>query len=732
MPKLGHFILHSNFMPQLTAGRYRLRSEHTGLPFPAPAKDTHVHVAAPRFTMPVDQILSSFPPANAEGAFGDRLPQIVLKRRTLPWERNPAGIAAPSGQTSETPWLALVVIAEGEAELSGATPVAQCVTPGTQLLDPDDADVQQGLTLNVTETVLKRTFPRPEHLSLLAHVREVDVADTELVGADDDGWLAVVLANRLPVFDHAAGKPVRYMACLINVEGQLGALEKVVDEHVEAFRFERVQDWSVLGGLLHLGGADPAVMGGVPAGVTLPAALQPVGAPRRGRSAGGGRSAPQRIAAAHLAAAQAAQARVALAAGASVPGGVTSATTVGGALDGGTRMGAVPVAAQWATKAGAPTKATQKVAAAALDIDAAGRVRDAMGIGFRYPIGRYALEKVYRFPVLAHWSFTTSEGATFERLMQKLDVGLLGSQPQPPELEPGGPPPPEPPPAAKPPPEVVQTGHIGLSHRTRRGDATKGWYRGACVPLPTPRNGSGGSGADQPMPLAHTADQLRRVVPDGREDLSLAAAFEIGRLLALSQLSVVSAMSRFRAEQFGAGRVRESLQATLGFKLPELKANGGAFAVDLGRTIALKTLNGIAMAPQRMLGPQRPVADPGRPLELEGTLEAAVAAGLGLDLGALQKRASSGGMALALQRTAVPVAGRIGGGATELDVVQLRNALDAELMQRVQVALPPKVVLRSRGGRDGRAGRPPADALDALIERTEAGDEPDDDEEPPR
>jgi hypothetical protein len=53
--------------------------------------------------------------------------------------------------------------------------VAQCVTPGTALLDPDDKDVQQGLYLNVTETVLKKIFPRPEHLALLAHVREVDV-----------------------------------------------------------------------------------------------------------------------------------------------------------------------------------------------------------------------------------------------------------------------------------------------------------------------------------------------------------------------------------------------------------------------------------------------------------------------------------------------------------------------------------------------------------------------------
>ena len=106
MPRTGHFILHSNVMPKITAGRYELRTEQTGLPFEVEPESTHIQVAAPRYTMPTDQILSSFPPANAEGAFGDRLPQIVLKRRTLPWERNPAGSVNPS----ETPWLALVVV----------------------------------------------------------------------------------------------------------------------------------------------------------------------------------------------------------------------------------------------------------------------------------------------------------------------------------------------------------------------------------------------------------------------------------------------------------------------------------------------------------------------------------------------------------------------------------------------------------------------------------------------
>ena len=36
-------------------------------------------------------------------------------------------------------------------------------------------------------------------------MREVDINDTELANGDDDGWLAVVLANRLPVFDEATG-----------------------------------------------------------------------------------------------------------------------------------------------------------------------------------------------------------------------------------------------------------------------------------------------------------------------------------------------------------------------------------------------------------------------------------------------------------------------------------------------------------------------------------------------
>src|SRR5262245_8394850 len=232
MVALGTFVPHSFVKPPVTAGRYQL---HGTQPMDGITVGEHVAdvvVSSPRYVMPPDQILSTFPPAMAEGDFGSRLPQIALKRRTLPWERDPGG---PPLQANDPPrpWLALVVIAEGEGALSAdPASVAECVTPGTVLPHPEDADSPTGYYLTVTETVVKKVFPTVEDLPLLVHVREVDIRDTELANGDDDGWLAVVLANRLPIAvpttDPNTGQPVsapvRYLACLLNLEGQVDAL----------------------------------------------------------------------------------------------------------------------------------------------------------------------------------------------------------------------------------------------------------------------------------------------------------------------------------------------------------------------------------------------------------------------------------------------------------------------------------------------------------------------------
>lgn len=663
MPQTGHFILYSNVMPQLTAGKYVLVSEQTGTPFTVAPENTHITVAAPRYVMPTEQIISTFPPANAEGAFSDRLPQIVLKRRTLPWERNPTG----NPQPSTTPWLALVVVAEGEAQLSAATPVAQCVTPGKSLPHADDdKDVEQGLYLAVTETVVKKIFPSQQDLELLVHVRQVDVNDTELANGDDDGWMAVVLANRLPVFDTANGKPVRYMACLVNLESQLDALPPP-DPPEDQFKFELAQDWTVLAALDANIGADPRVMGGVDVGnivLPSPAGLmqeQPPGA-----------AAPQ------------------------VAAAVRGSPKVGVSLNGGASMKETPAAGQWRS-------ATEQVAKAALDPDAKRLIRDTMAAGFRYPIEIFAAEKVYRFPVLAHWSFTTNDGATFETLMHDIDIGLLGTVPEPAADAPPAPPG----------PEVVQTGHIGLDHRTRRGDPVRAWYRGPFVPFPTDRDPVDGT---RPL-LAHSADQIRRVVPDGREDLSLAAAFEIGRLLGLSQLSVVSALLRFRGEQFGAARIREILDKVTPFELPNLFDQ----RIDLGRFVAIQMIGGLAKNKAEMLGPRRPVADPGRTLVVEGDLDAVIAGGLGLDLESVRRKSEEVGVLAAVMQAQVPLANPE--GYIKIDraaVANLRGALSTELEKVVDVAMPRLQPTAPRSGRSRRgaaAMAPERDALDELLER---------------
>jgi hypothetical protein len=644
-PRRGHFVLHSNVLPPVTAGKYQLVSDQTGTPFDVEAERTHVTVTSPRYTMPPEQILSTFPPANAEGAFGDRLPQVVLKRRTLPWERNPAGAAT----VSPTPWLALVVVAEGEAELKTTTPVEQCVTPGTTLLDPADRDVPESVYLAVTDTVVRKIFPTQEDLPLLVHVREVDVQDTELAAGDDDGWAAVVLANRLPVYDTAADKPVRYLACLVNVEGQLGALPPPV-QPVDAFEFALAQDWSLLATKdTH---ADHFVAGRGPAAPLT-------------RAAGDGRA--------------------------------RGLPSIGAELRGGAAQTTAATEAAWRMR---PTEA---VAEAALQPEAGRIVRDTMGIGFRLPIEAFAQERVLRFPVLAYWSFTTSEGATFETLMQDLDVGLLGTVPAP---KPEAPPAPEG-------PELVETGHIGLQHQTRRGDAASAWYRGPLVPHPTDRDVPDDDGR---LPVAHTADQLRRVVPDGREDLSHAAAYEMGRLLALSQLSIVSALLRFRQEQFGRGRIKHLVESIV----PEALLPAGDHLYDLGRLVGTGLLDKVAAAPGRVVGPSRPVADPGRRLDFAGGVDAVVAEGLGLDLGAIREAAKTVGVAAALAATDVPV---VEFGDEPLregpELEAMASTLHAEVARLAALAQP----LRPPRARAPREAPAPRDALDELIDRVSDDEE---------
>ena len=677
MVALGTFVLHSFVQPPVTAGSYEL---HGTQPMDGITVGEHVAdviVSSPRYTMPPDQILSTFPPAMAEGDFGGRLPQIALKRRTLPWERMPGGPPLAANDPPR-PWLALVVIAEGEGALSSdPVPVAECVTPGVVLPHPDDADSPTGYYLTVTETVVNKVFPTVEDLPLLVHVREVDIRDTELANGDDDGWLAVVLANRLPICvpatDPNTGQPVsapvRYLACLLNLEGQVDALptdaELGTDDTFQLVA--AVQDLRLVAStaastdLVLMGTGRPATLAAEPQGVAA-------GAAQEGRA-------------------------VVAAAAATPPSN--------------------PAAATWAS----PKAAVNAKATAVQTADASVAVRKEMAGGWAVTVEPFVLEKTYRFPVLAHWSFTATNDGDFRSIVQALDVGLLGTQygtvfgvdpnsaDHTTKVEHVNGPDPKAPPRPDP-PELAETGHMALPQTTRRGDAATAWFRGPFGPLPTDRDPS-----DRPM--THVSDQLRTVTPDGREDVSLAAAFEIGRLLGLSQPALVSALVRWRGEQFGAARAQTVGQAiTNGTPLAPDAARLGS---DLGRLVGVQLMTVAGQDPESITGPARPVADPGRPIGLDRPLDQVVAGGLGLDLGQLQEQAKVHGMVAALAATDVVVAGR--DGVDQGTLTGLRSTLAAEVDR----------VARAAAGAAGPLGvaaeAAAPDALDALLDTLRRNEE---------
>ena len=691
MVQPGFFVLHPAVLPPVPAGAYTLHGEVEDMP-PGPVAplDNHITVSSPRFTMPPDQILSTFPPANSEGAYRATLPQIVLKRRTLPWERK-------VDPDERIPWLALVVVAEGEGSLSAESPIEQCISDFSKLPQPSDRDVATTVYLSVTQTVVNGVFPCKEDLELLAHVREVDVSDSELASGDDDGFLSVVVANRLPQpgFDPDVGPvPKKYLACLVNLETQVSVLPPPTPDNVLVHEFDAlavVQDLRPAAqALVH--DPDHFAMGTVDASALViggPAIADP------GVAGGPG---------------VAARASDRATGAAGFVGAAESVDPVSHAVHAGQSWSASP----------ATPAAIEQAAVSYAATDAARLVRDAMAGGWRLPIEAIVLEPTYRFPVLAHWSFTVTGDATFEQYMQHLDVGLLGT------LE-GDKPPLTPaeqahqaktagkPPDARPDPELAETGHVGLAHQTRRGDHVRAWFRGPASPHPTTRETAPTTGDQKGrLPFAHTSDQLRVVVPDGREDVSYAAAFEIGRLLALSQPAVVSALLHWRQEQFGAQRAA---------MLAALAASASTFFDDsffenrdagLGALLGRRTVLGAAARADQVFAESRPLVPAGRILDFaEGDLDQIIADGLGFSLDAVQSSAKRLGVVGALAAAQVQVAERPDPVLRGAGFEALQSHLDGQVD-----ALAVQVDPRQVGGPTGRAAVG-GDALDELLARVD-------------
>ncbi len=441
-----------------------------------------LHLVAPRYRMAGSELYSLFPPPNAQGPFSNRFAQAVLKRRTLPWERPPpetgTGTGTGTGTTEaeetadkRTPWLALIVLTQGEGALH----------IGVDLNDAKLADYRSGIdlqpgeaaaagtcdVLEVTGRVVRKAFPSRTDLPYLVHVREVHLLDSEDANrSDDDGFVSVVASNRVL----RGGQ--HYGAYLVSIEGQLDALPDSSSGHTEQIGPVKVARPP----LFRLPDRVPWSSGSV---ATDAATRTRLGPDLLGRiTATGSRDAADRFAGWDLVDDTPREEEIAE---------VRRAVAEGSLF---------------------PTGPSAEAAAAA----------EAAAEGLDFVAGD---QNLHRFPVLAHWTFDTLQHGDFETLMRSLDVGLLGTVGD----------------DVEDPPTVLATGHNLLDRHTRGGERSAGWYRGPLVPHElTDRD-------DVPL---HAAEQAIRVGSDGIEDLSYAAAFELGRLMALSDPRFVSALIEWR------------------------------------------------------------------------------------------------------------------------------------------------------------------------------------------
>lgn len=482
MPAPGEVVFHAMCTPALLADDYEFKVSQemykSATETPANRLDTGAQplpgaqiypfrVDGPRFTMDASLIHGVFPPTNGRGAYVTRLPMVVLRRRTLPWERQ----LAAEEDMADKPWMAVLLFEDAEVTTLSPCTVNDVLDTGglrhrkAPLLAGVDAATRAlpCIGIEIPLDLFRDIAPMLSEMPLLTHVRQVNTDDKELMGMDDDGWFAVVVGNRLP----APGK--KYTACLVSMEGvqtylptpqQAAVLTKndlgvnVVGQFAEIA--ERHMASAVIGG-----GA-------------------------------GDRAAVKQGLIEQMISADNAYTHLSVDPASSPKSSISSVSRSGGD--------------RW-TK----VKTSE------------GRRTDVL----------FQAETLRLF-CLAQWKFECLEGGDFEAIMQALpDNGGVAVLGMPPSLAqaPGGI-------RTASWTAALDTGHVPLENQTREGERTIAWYRGPLTPVAVTRSAEG--------PF-HTADQARRLDPaTGLENLGYAAAFEVGRLLALSDPRFALDLLRWR------------------------------------------------------------------------------------------------------------------------------------------------------------------------------------------
>lgn len=235
-PRIKFF---QNHRPQMVSGDYYVSAErsifHEKIPSDTITEEAYqFSVSGERYMLSPGEISSIFPAAGSTGAYIDILPHIILKRKTLPWER----LANPMDE--DTPWLALLMFDEDEIPEKKIISVKdlQSQAPGSGFIAPPEIESGQDenarlTVIDLSKDLLEKVLPSTESLKLQAHTREGINAQEELVGSEN----AVVFCNRIP----SAGK--RSTIHLCSLEGLYDANGFVYAANETLFRLVSLKSW---------------------------------------------------------------------------------------------------------------------------------------------------------------------------------------------------------------------------------------------------------------------------------------------------------------------------------------------------------------------------------------------------------------------------------------------------------------------------------------------------------
>lgn len=208
------YELAENCTPIIENGTYQVSVEVDGDILGQSEKLTQkFSVEGPRFSLS-DQILAVYPGNGVAGHFGRNLPYVLLRRRTLPWERK-------MNTENVIPWVWLLVLTEDEIMDVQTGVVQEVISSGQNLQTPklslDDQEKSQACNyIDMDNKMFLSMAPTEKELSWLCHGRSLSAQDKAENNGVDMDWVSCVLSNRLPGTGDAL---VKNKAYLVSLEG---------------------------------------------------------------------------------------------------------------------------------------------------------------------------------------------------------------------------------------------------------------------------------------------------------------------------------------------------------------------------------------------------------------------------------------------------------------------------------------------------------------------------------